>query len=274
MRPKLRHAANLAASRLSHACVIEADKTISDCDLDLATTPQLPHHPFFCLKSCKTSAMFSGSNSYLGGQSGRPGGPQQFNSFPNQQGQQQPQQQGFMNPNPTGFGQQAPLQPNFTGYPMQPQQTGFQQPQQMQQQQTGFPGQQQQFNNAQAPQQQSFQTGAPPMPQIPQQYQSQAQQQPPAAPAQKPQPTGFAQMADSFRSSPAAAAPARGRRASKSKGSKIPNIRLSFITAQDQAKFETLFKSAAGDEQTLSGDKSRDLLMRSKLDGNALSQIW
>ncbi|KAG4440084.1 actin organization and endocytosis protein [Cadophora sp. M221] len=212
--------------------------------------------------------MFSGSNSYLGGQSGR--GPQQFNSFPNQQGQQQAQQQGFMNPNPTGFGQQAPLQPNFTGYPMQPQQTGFQPQQQMQQQPNGFPGQQ--FNNAQPPQQQSFQTGAPPMPQIPQQYQNQVQQ-PPAAPVQKPQATGFAQMADSFRSSPAAA-PARGRRASKSKVSKIPSIRLSFITAQDQAKFETLFKSAAGDEQTLSGDKSRDLLMRSKLDGNALSQIW
>lgn len=80
-------------------------------------------------------------------------------------------------------------------------------------------------------------------------------------------------MADSFRSTPAA--PARGRRASKAKtGTKIPNIRLSFITAQDQAKFETLFKSAVGDGQTLSGDKSRDLLMRSKLDGNLLSQIW
>ncbi|XMA09496.1 hypothetical protein WAI453_002287 [Rhynchosporium graminicola] len=217
--------------------------------------------------------MFSGSNSFLGGQSGRPGGPQQFNSFPGQQGQQQPAQQqpGFMNSNPTGFGQQpqAPLQPAYTGYPgMQPQQTGFQ-PQQMQQQATGFPGQQ--FNNAQPQQQQNFQTGAPPMPQIPQQYQNQA---PIAAPAQKPQPTGFAQMADSFRSSPAAAPTARGRRASKSKGSKIPSIRLSFITAQDQAKFETLFKSAAGDEQSLSGEKSRDLLMRSKLDGNALSQIW
>ena len=213
--------------------------------------------------------MFSGSNSYLGGQSGRPGGPQQYNSF-----QQQPQS-NFMNPNPTGYGQ-APLQQQFTGYPMQAQPTGFQ-PQQMQQQ-TGFPGQQNPspFGNVQAPQQQSFQTGAPPMPQIPQQYQPQVQQQPqppPVAPVQKPQPTGFAAMADSFKSTPSAA-PARGRRASKSKGAKIPNIRLSFITAQDQAKFETLFKSAVGDGQTLSGDKSRDLLMRSKLDGNSLSQIW
>lgn len=222
--------------------------------------------------------MFSGSSSYLGGQSGRPGGPQQYNSFQQQQPQQQQPQQNFLNPNPTGYGQ-APLQQQFTGYPMQAQQTGFQQPpQQMQQQQTGFPGQQNPspFGNLQAPQQQSFQTGAPPMPQIPQQYQTQAQQQPqppPAAPVQKPQPTGFAAMAASFQTTPSAA-PARGRRTSKSKGAKIPSIRLSFITAQDQAKFEQLFKSAVGDGQTLSGDKSRDLLMRSKLDGNSLSQIW
>ncbi|EHK99839.1 putative Actin cytoskeleton-regulatory complex protein pan1 [Glarea lozoyensis 74030] len=82
---------------------------------------------------------------------------------------------------------------------------------------------------------------------IPQQFQNQNQAppQPPApAPMQKPQATGFAQMADSFRTTPAASA-SRGRRGSKSKaGTKIPNIRLSFITAQDQAKFETLFKSA------------------------------
>ncbi|CZR68688.1 probable Actin cytoskeleton-regulatory complex protein pan1 [Phialocephala subalpina] len=215
--------------------------------------------------------MFSGSNSYLGGQSGRPGGPQQYGSFQSQQ--PPPQQQNFLGPQPTGYGQ-APLQQQYTGFPMQNQQTGFQ-PQQMQPQPTGYAGQPSPFNNAQAPQQQNFQTGAPPMPQIPQQYQQQTQQQaqpPPAAPV-KPQPTGFAAMADSFKTTPSAA-PARGRRASKSKGARIPNIRLSFITAQDQAKFETLFKSAVGDGQTLSGDKSRDLLLRSKLDGNSLSQIW
>jgi actin cytoskeleton-regulatory complex protein PAN1 len=217
--------------------------------------------------------MFSGSNSYLGGQSGRPGGP---NSFP-PQSQQQQQQGGFLNPNPSGYGA-APLQQNYTGFPVQNQQTGFQsQPQPpMQPQQTGFAGQPSPFNNAQAPQQQSFQTGAPPMPQVPQQFQNQIQQpqQPFAAPVQQPQATGFAAMADSFKTTPSAA-PARGRRSSKAKaGAKIPNIRLSFITAQDQAKFETLFKSAVGDGQTLSGDKSRDLLLRSKLDGNSLSQIW
>lgn len=215
--------------------------------------------------------MFSGSNSYLGGQSGRPGGPQQYGSFQSQQ--PPPQQQNFLGPQPTGYGQ-APLQQQYTGFPMQNQQTGFQ-PQQMQPQPTGYAGQPSPFNNPQAPQQQNFQTGAPPMPQIPQQYQQQTQQQsqpPPTAPV-KPQPTGFAAMADSFKTTPSAA-PARGRRASKSKGARIPNIRLSFITAQDQAKFETLFKSAVGDGQTLSGDKSRDLLLRSKLDGNSLSQIW
>jgi hypothetical protein len=219
--------------------------------------------------------MFSGSNSYLGGQSGRPAGPQQFNSF-QQQPQQPPQQQqqnAFLNTNPTGYGA-APLQPNFTGYPMQPQATGYQQPQ-LQQQQTGFPGQQQPSQFNQAPQQQNFQTGPPPMPQIPSQFQNQNVPPPQQAPApvQKPQPTGFAAMADSFKSTPST--PARGRRSSKAKaGAKIPSIRLSFITAQDQAKFEQLFKSAVGDGQTLSGDKSRDLLMRSKLDGNSLSQIW
>ncbi|KKY29133.1 putative actin cytoskeleton-regulatory complex protein pan1 [Phaeomoniella chlamydospora] len=57
-------------------------------------------------------------------------------------------------------------------------------------------------------------------------------------------------------------------------GSKIPNIRLSFITATDQAKFEQLFKSAVGDGQALDGDKARDLLLRSKLPGSELSRIW
>lgn len=211
--------------------------------------------------------MFSGSSSYLGGNAGRqpqqPQQQQQYGGFQPNQGFQ-PQQTGFQ-PQPTGYGAPAPLQQNFTGYPLQAQPTGFPQSQ------PGYGGQQQ-FSNA--PQQQSFQTGAPPMPQIPQQFQQpQQSQQAPAAPAQQPQPTGFAAMADSFRAAPSETSKARGRRASKG-GAKIPSIRLSFITAQDQAKFETLFKSAVGDGQTLSGEKSRDLLLRSKLDGNSLSQIW
>jgi hypothetical protein len=267
-------------SKLRHIRRLTRGIRASDDDLDLNSPFQRFHFDTFQLSFLAflvIISMFSGSNSYLGGQSGRPGGPQQFNSFqaPQQPPQQQQQQQNaFLNTNPTGYGA-APLQPNFTGYPVQPQSTGYQPPQ-MQQQQAGFPGQQQPSQFNQAPQQQNFQTGAPPMPQIPSHFQNQSQPPPQPAPAtvQKPLSTGFSQMADSFKATPSAA-PARGRRSSKAKaGTKIPSIRLSFITAQDQAKFEQLFKSAVGDSQTLSGDKSRDLLMRSKLDGNALSQIW
>ncbi|KAL6910537.1 hypothetical protein GGI43DRAFT_390420 [Trichoderma evansii] len=227
-------------------------------------------------------------------------------------GQQPGQQPSPFAPQPTGFGQQPmqqPLQQQYTGYPLQAQPTGYQQsPQPLQQQYTGFPGQAQ-------PQQQFQTSSAPPMPSIPQQYQQQYQQQqqqqpqfqqqvpqqtgfsapqqqvpqqtgfPAPQPQQpqptsstispppiKPQPTGFAEVAASFQTG--GTAKPQGRRADKSK-TKIPNIRLSFITAADQAKFETLFKSAVGDgSATMSGEKARDLLLRSKLDGDALSHIW
>jgi hypothetical protein len=231
------------------------------------------------------------------------------NLAPGQQpGQQQPSP---FAPQPTGFGQQ-PLQQQYTGYPLQAQPTGYQQsPQPLQQQYTGFPGQgqpQQQFQTSSAP-------PMPPMPpQFQQQYQQQQVPQPTGYPAQqqpqlqqqvpqptgfpapqqqqqqppqqqpqptsstispppiKPQPTGFAEVAASFQTG--GTAKPKGRRASKSQ-TKIPNIRLSFITAADQAKFETLFKSAVGDgSATMSGEKARDLLLRSKLDGDALSHIW
>lgn len=233
--------------------------------------------------------MYSNSNSYLGaGNSQRPGtGGQQYGgSFNPQQQQQQP---GPFAPQPTGFGQQ-PLQQQYTGYPMQ----APQQP--LQQQYTGFPGQQQNFQNA-----------APPMPSIPPQFQQQfnqqqqqqrpQQQQPPASfqggqappqsgfspspqptgnapqPPMKPQPTGFNEMAASFQTSGGSATQARKTEAKPT--NKIPNIRLSFITAQDQSKFETLFRSAVGESSaTMSGEKARDLLMRSKLDGDSLSHIW
>lgn len=135
------------------------------------------------------------------------------------------------------------------------------------------------------------------MPAIPQQFQSQfnqqqqqvlpqqtgfnaaptqqpQQQQPAPSPAPiKPQATGFSQMAASFRTG-TNTAPITSS-AAVPKSNKIPNIRLSFITAADQVKFETLFKQAVGDnEQTMSGEKARDLLMRSRLDGDSLSQIW
>ncbi|KAH8731461.1 hypothetical protein GQ44DRAFT_698783 [Phaeosphaeriaceae sp. PMI808] len=211
--------------------------------------------------------MFSGSNSYLGGgNSARPG---QSSYGQQQQQQSYGQPGGFqsgLGPQPTGFGG-GPMQPQYTGFPGQ--QQGFGQPQQQQQQPqqpqyTGYPGQQSQFQQQQAPQQQQFQTGAP--------QQQQQLQQPPAQ-VQRPQPTGMtsSQMADSFRgssSTPSVPPPV------PAKVNKIPNIRLSFITAQDQAKFEQLFKSAVGNAQALSGDQARDLLMRSKLTGESLSHIW
>ncbi|KAK3997296.1 hypothetical protein QBC44DRAFT_91939 [Cladorrhinum sp. PSN332] len=223
--------------------------------------------------------MYSNPNSFLGGNSLRPG-PQQFgNSFGAGAGQPQQQQQqpGPFAPQPTGF-TQAPLQQQYTGYPgLQPQ------PGQLQPQFTGY---------SQVPQQ-NISAAAPPMPAIPPQFQQQFQQQqqqqpspfgaaasqpapptlaPPPATPMKPQATGFHEMAASFQtaggSMPAASSAPR-------QANKIPNIRLSFITAQDQAKFETLFKSAVGDGQTtMSGEKARDLLLRSRLDGDSLSHIW
>ncbi|KAK4190409.1 hypothetical protein QBC35DRAFT_81014 [Podospora australis] len=226
--------------------------------------------------------MYSNPNSFLGGNSLRPGQQQYGNTFGAGQPQQQQQQQpGQFVPQPTGFGQ-APLQQQFTGYP------GLQAPQgpaQLQQQFTGF---------GQAPQQ-NIQAAAPPMPGIPAQFQQQYEQNRPqlspfgaAAPAQAPQPTaqtlapppppmkpqatGFSEMAASFQTAGGARSPAA---AAPRKANKIPNIRLSFITAQDQAKFETLFKSAVGDAQTtMSGEKARDLLLRSRLDGDSLSHVW
>ncbi|KAK3302472.1 actin cytoskeleton-regulatory complex protein PAN1 [Chaetomium strumarium] len=232
--------------------------------------------------------MYSNPNSFLGANSLRSGAPQYGNSFmtgtdqPQQQQQQQPgpfapQATGFA-PQPTGFAQ-APLQQQYTGYPglQPPQGTG-----QLQPQVTGF---------GQTPQQ-NMSSAVPPMPAIPQQYQQQFQQQlqqqpspfgagpaqpaaqtlvPPPVPL-KPQATGFSEMAASFQTA-GGARPQPG--AAPRKANKVPNIRLSFITAQDQAKFETLFKSAVGDAQTtMSGEKARDLLLRSRLDGDSLSHIW
>ncbi|EPE06158.1 actin cytoskeleton-regulatory complex protein pan1 [Ophiostoma piceae UAMH 11346] len=242
-------------------------------------------------------------NPYLGaGNSLRPGQQQQQQQQPQYGGAspfgqpQQQQQSAPFAPQPTGFGQ-APLQSQYTGYPgLQPQATGMPQqlPGQLQAQYTGFPGQA-------LPQQTGYQTSAaPPMPAIPAQYQQQAQQniqqQPPmpslpqqtsspfaSAPGQglappavpmKPQPTGFQEMAASFQTGGGAAARASAAQTAKP-ATKIPNIRLSFITAQDQSKFETLFTSAVGDGQTtMTGEKARDLLMRSRLDGDSLSHIW
>lgn len=113
------------------------------------------------------------------------------------------------------------------------QQQSFQSPLQ-QPQFTGYQAPNQQLAQSQAPQQQPFQTGLPVQSQV------------------TPQKTGHtsSQIAQSFHSTPTAQPSASQTPAN---GTKIPKIRLSFLTAQDQAKFEQLFKSAVGDGQALDG---------------------
>ena len=178
--------------------------------------------------------MYSGSSSYLsGGNSARPGQPQygqqSFSNFP--PGQQQ--QPNSITSQPTGFGN-APAQQQYASHLPQNQSQGFQsqpiqqqQQQQQQQQFTGFTPQ-----NQQPLQQQQFPTGQAPQTQL----------------SQKTGQTS-SQIAQSFQGS-APPTPAAQHTAATTK---IPKIRLSFLTAQDQAKFEQLFKSAVGDEQALDG---------------------
>ncbi|GAW21762.1 hypothetical protein ANO14919_112870 [Xylariales sp. No.14919] len=229
--------------------------------------------------------MYSNSNSYLGANNAlRPGSQHQYATPFGQQPPQLPgQQPAAFAPQQTGYAQ-VPLTQQYTGFPGGQGVPPPQPPQGLQPQYTGFP--------SQAPQQQGFHTGAPPVPQIPQQFQqqySQQQQQPQSsflspsnpppsttdAPSIKPQPTGFTAMAASFRVGGPADAQATVATKPQKTLNKIPNIRLSFITAQDQTKFETLFKSAVGENNTtMSGEKARDLLLRSRLDGDSLSHIW
>ncbi|KAK2810333.1 actin organization and endocytosis protein [Emmonsiellopsis sp. PD_5] len=211
------------------------------------------------------------SNSFYGGNSSRPGAPQQPPFGQPQQPQQQQQQQPF-----GGFGQ--PQQQSQPG-PFMPQPTGFpgnQMQMQMQPQPTGFPGASQ--AQEQQPFQSSFQqpqfTGFPPQSQPPaNQQQQQPQLQVSAPPPMPGRPTGqtSAQIAQSFQGSSTTPTPQTQHAAG---ASKIPNMRLSFITAQDQAKFEQLFKSAVGNNQSLDGEMAKDLLLRSKLPGSDLSRIW
>ncbi|KAL4919383.1 hypothetical protein BDW62DRAFT_179469 [Aspergillus aurantiobrunneus] len=218
--------------------------------------------------------MYSSSNTFLGGaNSARPGQQpyvqQQppFSQFPASQQQPQPQQTGFA-PQPTGYGPQLSA---FGGPQLQPQATGFP-PGQLQAQYTGFPG-----ASVQQQPQQPQPTGFPSAPQQPQYggfpSQTQAPQIQVTSSTNLPVQTGLqtsSEIANSFQDGPGAVPtpppkPPSGR---------IPNIRLSFITAQDQAKFEQLFKSAIGDNQAMTGDKAKELLLRSKLSGSDLSRIW
>jgi actin cytoskeleton-regulatory complex protein PAN1 len=161
--------------------------------------------------------MYSNSQSFLGGgNSGRPGAPQYGQSQFYQQQQQQQQQPGFQQPSPFApqpTGFQQSLQPQATGFPSFGQPQGFQA---SQPQPTGY----------------GFQNQAPIQPNV-------------------PAPTGqtSSQIAQSFQGSTGT----QPTQTASPAGVKIPKIRLSFLTAQDQAKFEQLFKSAVGDGQALSG---------------------
>ena len=173
-------------------------------------------------------AMYSNSSSFLGGSnSSRPGvppygqpsfpalqpGPQQATSFT-------AQQTGYISPS---------IQPQVTGIPAQ----GF-----LSQQQFQNP-QQQQFNGYSLQNQQ---------PGLASPLQTGQSQNPSLAPQRTAQTSS--QIAQSFQPK-APAQPATSRPTWNS--AKIPKIRLSFLTAQDQAKFEQLFKSAVGDGQALDG---------------------
>jgi actin cytoskeleton-regulatory complex protein PAN1 len=198
--------------------------------------------------------MYSASNSFLGGANTA---RQQQQASPFQQQQQQQQPAGFpqhgLAPQPTGFPGGQQLQPQFTGFPGAPNPTGFQQPYgqpslqppqqqqpQLQPQFTGFPGAapQNQFapsQPSQAPQQQNA---------APQQFPT-ASAAPPTIAVHKTS----AQMAQSFIQDSSSSKPTPPPKS----GPRMPNMRLSFITAEDQAKFEQLFKAAAGDDVTLDG---------------------
>ncbi|QWU86932.1 hypothetical protein CA3LBN_001150 [Candidozyma haemuli] len=178
-------------------------------------------------------------------QGGYQGGYQQGGGFQGQYGFQGQQQQPYMQQQQTGFYQQnQPQQPGL----FQGQQTGFQP------QQTGF-----------QPQQTGFQ-----------------QQFPQQTPQLNQQATGFQPQQTGFNSGYNQPLTAQKTGFSAALGSvtentelKIPSIRLSFISAEDQTKFEHLFRTAVPKgENSISGDGARDILLRSGLQPVTLAEIW
>ncbi|CAH6721434.1 actin cytoskeleton-regulatory complex protein Pan1p [[Candida] jaroonii] len=161
---------------------------------------------------------------------------------------QQTQQTGY------GMGNQPQYQQPQYQQSFQQQPTGYYSQPQLQTQATGFYPQQPQLNQGFA----SQPTGFGQQPQL---------QSQPTGFIQS-QPTGFQQPATTgFGSS--------GFSVSKNTELKIPSMRLSFITASDQQKFEDLFRaSVPTGEQALSGDASRDILLRSGLQPVTLAEIW
>lgn len=190
-----------------------------------------------------------------------------------------PYQNGYQG----GYGYQQPY-----GQPLGAQTTGFyaqnqpqsapqgppQQPGLFQGQQTGYQSQYggQQF---QAPGQVPFQAQATGF--GAQTYQQAPQNVPPTNFGMPAQQTGFQQQQTPY-------APLQQQKtgflsalASVSQNTelKIPSIRLLFITASDQTKFEHLFRTAVpAGENSLSGDAARDILLRLGLAPVTLAEIW
>ncbi|CAH2354150.1 actin cytoskeleton-regulatory complex protein Pan1p [[Candida] railenensis] len=159
--------------------------------------------------------------------------------------------------------QQQQQQQQQSQYGFAPQQTGFnpgnyqvpQPPQQQYGQPTGY-------NAYQQPQLQTQSLGyyASPQLQQPVQQQQQQQLQPQQTGFIQTQPTGFGPSAPTV---------------SENNELKIPAIRLSFLTAADQTKFEHLFRTAVPKgEQAVNGDACRDILLRSGLQPVTLAEIW
>ncbi|KAL6936539.1 uncharacterized protein HGUI_00568 [Hanseniaspora guilliermondii] len=228
-----------------------------------------------------------------------------FVSNENQQQGLQPNNTGFqqqgLQPNNTGFQQQG-LQPNNTGFQqqgLQPNNTGFQQ-QGLQTNNTGFQQQGLQpnntgFNQTLHPQgtgysqqpttsfntfQQSFNQGLNPQAtgsfNMPQTTFSNNQPQP-----LLPQQTGFYsngnnQLQQGFLKPNATGfVNAMSQTPNYNNQLVLPNMRLSFVTAEDQKKFEKLFRSKVpANSNTISGANCREILMKSGLPPKQLAQIW
>jgi hypothetical protein len=156
--------------------------------------------------------------------------------FPQPTGQQQQYQSYGLQQQPTGY-QLEQQQPPQTSFGQGPQ-TPFQQP--MYSQQTGY------FQ----PQQTGYQQQQQPL------YSQQTGYQQPL----QPQATGFYSAAQHL---------------DKNDDLKIPNMRLSFISAGDQQSFEQLFRSAVPKgSNSIGADDARDILMRSGLQPQQLAKIW
>lgn len=197
-----------------------------------------------------------------------------FYNVPFQQPQIQDNQQTGNQPQQQQLGLQSQLLQQQ--HPQQPQQTGMQS-QLLQQQQPQHTGMQSQVLQQQQPQQTSIQSQLL-QPQQAQQYgmQSQPFQQP-----LLPQQTGFYMQTSQHQTPLEPLKPnATGFVNSFANNGinndiKIPVRRLPFITSNDQAKFEKLFRSVVPKgSNTISGDNCRAILVKSGLQPSQLARIW